>query len=55
MTGIDGTYLGDGVYATDDGWMIALTVERGDRREVVYLDPTVLAALNVYARDRGLA
>lgn len=55
MIGIEGTYLGDGVYATDDGYMIALTVGRGDRRETVYLEPAVLAALNSYARAKGLA
>lgn len=55
MIGLDGEYLGDGVYATHDGYMIALKVQRGERVETVYLEPAVLAALNEYAKREGLA
>lgn len=46
---IDPDYLGDGVYASFDGYNIRLHV--GDHRNeaVVALEPCVLAALNRYA------
>ena len=49
--GPDGTYLGDGLYATvDRGFQIALTADRDGMRHVVYLDAEVFAALARFAR-----
>lgn len=42
-------YLGDGVYASFDGYQIWLMVERDGRRESIALEPPVLAALNAFA------
>lgn len=50
-----GTYLGDGVYATCDGLMIRLTVEREGGLEAVYLEPNVYLALVAYADRLGWA
>jgi hypothetical protein len=36
-------YLGDGLYASFDGGMIALRAPRHDGDHVVYLEPEVLA------------
>lgn len=44
-------YLGDGVYATCDGYHIFLHVYAHDNPPVVTLEPGVLAALNEYARS----
>lgn len=51
------TYLGDGLYASCDGWQIKLRAPRGHAGDhVVYLDPTVFAALTSYeARIREAA
>ena len=38
-------YLGDGLYASYDGWMIKLRAPREDGDHVVYLEPTVWRAL----------
>lgn len=37
------TYLGDGVYASHDGWQIKLRTTFGDH--TVYLDPDAYSAL----------
>lgn len=50
---MSGDYLGDGVFATFDGWHIVLTVERDGRDERVYLGPEVYQALVRYADGRG--
>jgi hypothetical protein len=52
------TYLGDGLYASFDGWQFCLRAPRGQSDHVVYLDPIVFASFNQYARamlDRALA
>ena len=40
------TYIGDGVYAEDDGFGIWLTTKRENGTHRIYLEPMVLAALN---------
>lgn len=44
-------YLGDGVYATSDGYHIFLHAYAHDNPPLVALEPQVLAALNEYARS----
>ena len=44
-------YLGDGVYASYDGWYIWLRVERDGRNEKVALEPSVYDALINYANQ----
>lgn len=46
-------YLGDGVYAEFSGYDISLTVDRGGRKEVVYLEPEVFDALVAFAKGHG--
>lgn len=41
------TYLGDGLYASFDGWQIAL---RAPGNGVVYLEPSVLEAFEEYVK-----
>jgi len=40
------TYLGDGVYASTDGWMIELTTTDN----TIFLEPAVVSALIAYAK-----
>lgn len=40
-------YLGDAVYAHFDGYHVVLTAN--DREQIIYLDPGVYAALQVFA------
>lgn len=42
-------YIGDGVYASFDGVMIKLRTQRFGADEVIYLEPSVYAALVLYA------
>lgn len=42
------TYLGDGVYASFDGWQIKLRTMRDLGDEIIYLEPAVFAALEAY-------
>jgi hypothetical protein len=43
------TYLGDGLYASYDGWMLTLTADKGAPVErSVYLEPAVWRALLAY-------
>jgi hypothetical protein len=50
MTGDHKEYLGDGVYASFDGFYIWLTTERESGRiERIALDPPLLNALSGYA------
>jgi hypothetical protein len=42
-TGAAEVYLGDGVYASYDGFMIRLRAPRGDGDHEIYFDPKVLA------------
>jgi hypothetical protein len=44
-------YLGDGVYASFDGYQIWLHVGSHDARPVVALEPKVIDALNQFAGD----
>jgi hypothetical protein len=44
-------YLGDGVYASHDGYQIWLHVGAHTAPAIVALEPQVLAALNEYARS----
>lgn len=49
------TYLGDGLYAFDEGFQIGLTAGTGYKTQVVYLDDYVLEAfLQFVAQSRGL-
>ena len=51
-------YLGDSVYADFDGYHIILTTENGypdDPRNRIALEPSVLDALNHYARRMNAA
>jgi len=44
-------YIGDGVYAEMDGYMIKLTTERaGGVLHVIYLEPEVYSQLAEYAK-----
>jgi hypothetical protein len=45
-------YLGDGLYADFDGWMISLTADHGSENErTVYLEEPVYEALVRYVAD----
>lgn len=41
-------YLGDGVYASYDGYHIELRLSDAKSPPVIYLDPTVMKMLNIY-------
>ncbi len=48
------TYLGDGVFASLDGFQIVLTVENGvETTARIYLEPETFEALLRYARAHG--
>jgi hypothetical protein len=44
------TYLGDGLYASFDGWMFCLRAPRADGDHVVFLDPTTLDAFDEFRK-----
>ena len=44
------TYLGDGLYASYDGWQFCLRAPRENGDHVVYLEPHMLADLNEWAK-----
>jgi hypothetical protein len=47
----DETYLGDAVYADNDGYMIRLVANKGGPNEqIVWLEPNVYGRLVEYAR-----
>jgi hypothetical protein len=48
------TYLGDGLYASFDGWQVILRAPRENGDHVVALEPGVMTALHHYleALDR---
>jgi len=48
-------YLGDAVYASNDGWHVWLHVGAHDVAPVVALEPQVLQALFKYVEKIGLA
>lgn len=41
-------YIGDGVYAEWDGYQIALSVETEGQKHTIYLEPHVIATLNLF-------
>jgi hypothetical protein len=41
-------YLGDGLYASFDGWQVCLRAPREEGDHVVYLEPSVVHALTEY-------
>ena len=44
-------YLGDGVYASTDGYTIQLTTENGIKTtNTIFLEPAVFSALIAYAK-----
>lgn len=45
------TYLGDGLYASFDGWQICLRAPREDGDHVVYLDQQIWKALGRVADE----
>ena len=47
------TYLGDGLYASYDGYMITLFCERENGRHYVCLEPEVVDELVKYLRKVG--
>ena len=47
------TYLGDGLYASFDGWCIWLRAPREDGDHRVALEPPVFAALISYEKHLG--
>lgn len=47
----DKTYLGDGLYASYDGYQIRLYTERANGTHEVYLDGHTLAALERFVAD----
>ena len=46
-------YLGDGLYASFDGWQVVLRAPRPDGDHWVALEPAVLDAFVNYLRERG--
>jgi hypothetical protein len=49
---IQDRYLGDGVYASFDGWHVWLDLRgSGDSRKLIALEPTVMEALQRYYSD----
>lgn len=47
----DEIYLGDGLYASHDGWQFKLRAPNHDGDHVVYLEPSVLAAFQRYVEQ----
>lgn len=45
------TYLGDGLYASFDGWQVWLRAPRPDGDHLVALEPEVLVALLQYIQQ----
>lgn len=44
-------YLGDGLYASFDGWQFALRAPRGEEGDhIVYLEPAVFVEFERYVR-----
>jgi hypothetical protein len=46
-----GNYLGDGLYASFDGYQIRLYTERGDGTHEVFLDDRTLAQFERFVAD----
>jgi hypothetical protein len=47
---INEMYLGDGVYASFDGYQIWLSTERDGRSHKIAIEPEVLHAINAYEK-----
>jgi len=47
---MDETYLGDGLYASFDGWQFCLRAPRENGNHFVHLEPHVLATFIAYVR-----
>lgn len=47
-------YIGDGVYASYDGYQICLATDRGKGLEKIYLEPAVLISLLNFAMQVGM-
>jgi hypothetical protein len=47
------TYLGDGCYASFDGWQICLRAPREEGDHVIYLEPWAVEALHAYIESLG--
>ena len=45
------TYIGDGVYASFDGWHIKLRTLRDQGNHVIFLDPEVIRNLSAYTME----
>jgi len=45
------TYLGDGLYASFDGWQYRLRAPRRDGDHKVYLEPAVLIAFDKFRQS----
>lgn len=45
------TYLGDGLYASYDGWQICLRAPRDDGDHFVYLEPGVVTSLERFIAE----
>lgn len=45
------TYLGDGLFASFDGWQIKLRAPDGFGDRVVYLEPAVITAFETYLAE----
>jgi len=50
MTETNETYLGDGLYASFDGWQVCLRAPREHGDHVVYLDGRVLEAFEAWVQ-----
>lgn len=48
---INERYLGDGLYASFDGWQIRLRAQHDNVDHVVYLEPEVLAEFERYVKN----
>jgi hypothetical protein len=44
-------YLGDGCYASFDGWQVCLRAPRSEGDHVIYLEPTVLQSFEEYVKS----
>lgn len=51
MVGFEKRYLGDGVYASFDGYQVWLHVNHHEAHPCVALEPAVIDAINRYFRD----
>jgi hypothetical protein len=47
------TYLGDGLYASFDGWQVRLRAPREEGDHVVYLEPAVVEELQKFIDGLG--